>query len=64
LVWGFAACLLFLNYRNLYPLALAHAIFGIAVAVTLPRPVIRNMLVGLGYLTYPAHHDHRAYPPR
>jgi hypothetical protein len=50
LVWCFAACLLFLGYRNLYPLALAHAIFGIAVAVTLPGPVIRNMRVGLGYL--------------
>jgi membrane protease YdiL (CAAX protease family) len=55
-VWGFAACLLFLRYRNLYPLAIAHAIFGIAIAVTLPGPLTRNMRVGLGYLTYPAHH--------
>jgi membrane protease YdiL (CAAX protease family) len=59
-VWGFAACLLFLHYRNLYPLALAHAIFGIAIAITLPGPVTRNMRVGLGYLTYPAHHFHQS----
>jgi membrane protease YdiL (CAAX protease family) len=52
LVWGFAACLLFLQYRNLYTLALAHAIFGICVAATIPGPVTHNMKVGLGYLTY------------
>ena len=52
LLWGFAACLLFLRYRNLYPLALAHAILGIAIAITIPGPVDHNMRVGLGYLTY------------
>jgi membrane protease YdiL (CAAX protease family) len=57
-VWGFAACLLFLHYRNLYPLAIAHAIFGITIAVTVPGPVVRNMRVGLGYLTYASHHGH------
>lgn len=51
-VWGFAACLLFLHYRNLYPLAVAHAIVGIAIAITIPGPVDHNMRVGLGYLTY------------
>jgi hypothetical protein len=56
LVWGAIACLLFLRYRNLYPLAMAHAILGICVAITLPGPVIRNMRVGLGYVTYPRHH--------
>jgi hypothetical protein len=55
LVWGTAACLLFLRYRNLYPLAMAHAIFGIAIAITVPGPVDHNMRVGLGYLTY-GHH--------
>jgi membrane protease YdiL (CAAX protease family) len=55
-VWGLAACLLFLRYRNLYPLAVTHAILGITLAVTVPGPVIRNMRVGYGYLTYPAHH--------
>ncbi|MGD0796762.1 MAG: CPBP family glutamic-type intramembrane protease [Acidobacteriaceae bacterium] len=61
-VWGLAACLLFLRYRNLYPLALAHAIFGIAIAVTLPGPLTRNMRVGLGYLTYAQRHNsHRGH---
>jgi len=52
LLWGFAACLIFLRYRNLYPLGMAHAIFGIALAITIPGPVLHNMRVGLGYLRY------------
>jgi membrane protease YdiL (CAAX protease family) len=59
LLWGFAACVLFLRYRNLYPLAMAHAILGIAIGVTIPGPVDHNMRVGLGYLTY----GHRAQNP-
>ncbi len=55
LVWGFAACLLFLRYRNIYPLMIAHAILGITVAMTIPGPVDHNMRVGLGYLTYYPH---------
>jgi len=58
-VWGHAACLLFLRYRNLVPLAITHAILGITLAITVPGPVIRNMRVGYGYLTYPAHHLNR-----
>jgi membrane protease YdiL (CAAX protease family) len=57
LIWGFAACLLFLRYRNLYSLAMAHAILGISIAITVPGPVVHNMRVGLGYLTYG--HAHR-----
>jgi hypothetical protein len=65
LVWGFAACLLFLRYRNLYPLAIAHAIFGITLAICLPGSVTHNMRVGLGYLTYSPYprHPHRHPPP-
>jgi hypothetical protein len=59
LLWGFAACLLFLRYRNLYPLAIAHAILGITVAMTIPGHIDHNMRVGLGYLTYG--HRHTAY---
>jgi hypothetical protein len=61
LIWGFAACLLFLRYRNLYPLAMAHAIVGIAIAITVPGPIDHNMRVGLGYLTY---HQHTRNPAR
>jgi membrane protease YdiL (CAAX protease family) len=60
LIWGFAACLIFLRYRNLYTLGMAHAIFGIMIAITIPGPVVRNMRVGLGYLTY----GHRHMPVR
>jgi membrane protease YdiL (CAAX protease family) len=58
LVWGFIACALFLRYRNLYPLAFAHALLGITLATTIPVHIIRNLRVGLGYLTYsrPIHH--------
>jgi hypothetical protein len=52
LIGGLAACALFLRYRNLYPIAMAHAILGIAMAVTIPGPVHHNMRVGLSYLTY------------
>ncbi len=52
LVWGTLACLLFLRYRNLYPLAIAHAILGITIAVSVPGHVDHNMRVGLGYLRY------------
>jgi len=58
LIWGFAACMLFLRYRNLYSLAAAHAILGITIAITVPGPVDHNMRVGLGYLRYG--HTHRA----
>lgn len=56
LVWGVAASLHFLRYRNLYSLGLAHAIFGIAIAVTIPGPVDHNMRVGLSYLNYTPTH--------
>jgi len=52
LLWGLASCLLFLRYRNLYTLALAHAILGVTLAITIPAPLVHNMRVGLGYLTY------------
>jgi len=61
-IWGLVACLLFLRYRNIYPLMIAHAILGITVAMTIPGPVDHNMRVGLGYLTYDPHkHVHRMY---
>jgi membrane protease YdiL (CAAX protease family) len=58
LLWGLASCLLFLRYRNLYALAMAHAILGITIAITVPGPEDHNMRVGLGYVTYA--HTHRA----
>lgn len=52
LIWGLAACLVFIRARNVYPLAIAHAIFGICVAITIPASVLHNMRVGLGYIEY------------
>ena len=52
LIFGLASCLLFLRYRNLWTLAMSHAILGIGIAVTIPVQVDHNMLVGIGYLTY------------
>jgi hypothetical protein len=52
LVWGVAACTLFLRYRDLYSLGLAHAILGLTIAFTVPNAVHHQMRVGLGYLTY------------
>jgi membrane protease YdiL (CAAX protease family) len=52
LIWGFAACLVFIRSRNVYPLAIAHAIFGICVAITIPASMLHNMRVGLGYINY------------
>jgi membrane protease YdiL (CAAX protease family) len=61
LLFGFAACLLFLRYRNIYTLAIAHALLGICIAVTVPGSVSHNMRVGLGYFTYrPPHHHQRS----
>lgn len=59
LAWGFLACLHFIKYRNLYPLAIAHAILGIMIAITIPGPVVHNMRVGLGYVRYnPRYYRH------
>lgn len=51
-VCGVASCLFFLRYRNLFPIAMAHAVLGISIAITIPGPIVHNMRVGLGYLTY------------
>lgn len=57
-VWGIAACTLFLRYRDLYSLGLAHAVFGLTIAITIPAALHHNMRVGLGYLRYHPHPHH------
>jgi hypothetical protein len=52
LVWGAVSCVLFLRYRNIYTLGLAHGIMGLCVAVTVPNSLHHHMRVGLGYLRY------------
>jgi hypothetical protein len=52
LVWGAISCILFLRYRNVYTLGLAHGIMGLCLAVTVPNSLHHHMRVGLGYLRY------------
>ena len=52
LLFGLITCALFLRYRNLWTLGLAHAILGITIACTVPGSLTHNMRVGLGYLRY------------
>ena len=61
LVWGFCACQLYLKYRNLYVLGLAHGILGICFAVTVPDHFHHHMRVGIGYLNYHPHATHHGH---
>ncbi len=60
LLWGLAACVIFLKYRNLYILGLVHGVLGLCIAVSVPNAVHHHMRVGLGYVLYqadyPSHH--------
>lgn len=57
LLWGIIACVLYLRYRNLYTLGLAHGILGLCVAITVPDSLNHHMRVGVGYITYQQHVD-------
>lgn len=61
LVWGIAACVLFLRYRNIYALGIAHGILGLCVAVIVPDSIQHHMRVGIGYYRY---HPHRSQMPQ
>jgi len=61
LVWGVISCILFLRYRNIYALGLAHGIMGLCVAITIPSTLHHNMRVGLGYLRYHPHAHARPF---
>lgn len=56
LVWAVICCWLYLRYRNLYPIAVAHALLGLCIAVCVPNSINHHMRVGEGYLVYPAPH--------
>lgn len=44
---------LFRRYRSIYPLAVAHGLIGLAIAVSVPDAIHHHMRVGIGYLRYP-----------
>lgn len=52
-IGGWILCELFRRYRSLYPLAIAHGMIGLAIAVSVPDSIHHHMRVGLGYLHYP-----------
>jgi membrane protease YdiL (CAAX protease family) len=52
MVWGLVACVVFVKYRNLWSLGMAHAILGICVAVSFPVRLTHNMRVGTEYLRF------------
>jgi len=52
LAGGLLLCELFARVRSIWPLGLAHAAIGLAIAVSIPAYWLRNMRVGLGYLHY------------
>lgn len=43
---------LFRRYRSLWPLAFAHGVIGLTLAVAVPDHIHHHMRVGLGYLRY------------
>jgi membrane protease YdiL (CAAX protease family) len=52
-VGGWILTELFRRYRTLYPLAIAHGLIGLAIAISVPDHIHHHMRVGLGYLRYP-----------
>jgi hypothetical protein len=58
LVWSIVACILFLRYRNIYSLGLAHGM-GLCVAVIVPDSLQHHMRVGIGYYRYHPHRNQR-----
>jgi membrane protease YdiL (CAAX protease family) len=45
-------CEMFRCYRNIYPLAIVHAMLGLTIAILTPDSLLHHMRVGIGYLRY------------
>jgi membrane protease YdiL (CAAX protease family) len=45
-------CEVFRRYRSLYPIAIVHAMLGLAIAVIVPDSLLHHMRVGIGYLQH------------
>ena len=52
LLWGLAACWLYLHYRSLLGVAAIHFVLGVCIAICVPASLHHNMRVGLGYIRY------------
>lgn len=53
LVGGWLMSELYLRYRTVLPLGIAHGLVGMALAVSVPDSLQHHMRVGLSYLLYP-----------
>lgn len=51
---GLLFCEAFRRYRNIYTIGIAHALLGIALAVSIPSALHHDMRVGSGFLHPPA----------
>lgn len=51
-LWGATSCVLFLRSRDLYNLGIAHAVLGIAIAITVLNAIHHQMRVGRSYLQW------------
>jgi membrane protease YdiL (CAAX protease family) len=51
-VGGWFFCEMFRLYRNIFPLGLAHALLGLAMAASFSDAVLHHMRVGVGYLRF------------
>jgi membrane protease YdiL (CAAX protease family) len=49
---GLYFCEMFRRYRNIFPLGLVHAIFGLTIAASFSDHVLHHMRVGVGYLMF------------
>ncbi len=52
LAGGLFFCGFFRRYRSIYPLAAAHAILGLAIAISVPDAVLHHMRIGIAFLHY------------
>jgi hypothetical protein len=53
LAGGWLLSQLYLRYRTVVPLGIAHGFVGMAIAVSVPDHIQHHMRVGLSYLVYP-----------
>jgi hypothetical protein len=43
---------IFRRFRNIYPLAIAHAVLGLTIGMVFPDHLIRHMRVGIGFIHF------------
>ncbi len=49
LLMALVFCWLFRRYRNIYPLAVSHALFGLTLSMTIPNSITHFMRVGIAW---------------